>query len=77
MFAFTFNVNALVVEQCLLNKIPEGVFDSHVVSDMDRTMVNAIAREDEGIVQRRKKLSREAEIMTSALAILQKFIAIS
>ena len=60
-------VNALVVEKCLMEKLPENLFSQRIIRGLESEVLSLIAGENENTAKERKKCEEELDCLKECL----------
>jgi hypothetical protein len=60
-------VNALVVEKCLMEKLPENLFSQRIIRGLESEVLSLIAGENENTAKERKKCEEELNCLDECL----------
>ena len=60
-------VNALVVEKCLMEKLPENLFSQRIIRGLESEVLSLIAGENENTAKERKKCEEELNWLEECL----------
>jgi hypothetical protein len=60
-------VNALVVEKCLMEKLPENLFSQRIIRGLKSEVLSLIAGENENTAKERKKCEEELNWLKECL----------
>jgi hypothetical protein len=71
MITFVANVNALVIENCLMRQLPKAVFSQEIIRSADQQEISLIAEENESHRQQREQCETEIQGLEAALERLK------
>jgi hypothetical protein len=72
MVSFVGYVNALVVENCLLQELPDAVFNQDIVYQEDQQKISLVAAEKDSDSRQRAQYLQDNEALEGVLATLER-----